>query len=271
MTPRVRFAPSPSGYLHIGGARTALFNWLWAKREGGSLHPPHRGHGPGTAQPGQRPGDPRRPDLARARLGRGPGGRRTPRPVLPERAQAAVPRRGRAADRAGQGLPLLLHQGGARPASAPSSRRATRRRSSSTRARAASGTTSRTSPHVVRFKSPRTGSTDFVDKVFGEIRTPNEEQQDFVHRAHRRLSALQPGRRRGRPRDGDHAWSPGGATTSATRPSRSCSTGPSAGSAPEFAHLPMMLSPEGREAQQAPRRRWRCRTTGTAATRPWAS
>ena len=33
--PRVRFAPSPTGYLHVGGARTALFNWLYARWEGG--------------------------------------------------------------------------------------------------------------------------------------------------------------------------------------------------------------------------------------------
>ena len=35
MAPRVRFAPSPTGYLHVGGARTALFNWLFARRQGG--------------------------------------------------------------------------------------------------------------------------------------------------------------------------------------------------------------------------------------------
>ncbi len=35
MLPRVRFAPSPTGYLHVGGARTALFNWLFARRHGG--------------------------------------------------------------------------------------------------------------------------------------------------------------------------------------------------------------------------------------------
>lgn len=35
--PRVRFAPSPTGYLHVGGARTALFNWLFARREGGTM------------------------------------------------------------------------------------------------------------------------------------------------------------------------------------------------------------------------------------------
>ena len=32
-----RFAPSPTGYLHVGGARTALFNWLWARRRGGTF------------------------------------------------------------------------------------------------------------------------------------------------------------------------------------------------------------------------------------------
>jgi glutamyl-tRNA synthetase len=37
MTIRVRFAPSPTGYLHVGGARTALFNWLFARREGGQF------------------------------------------------------------------------------------------------------------------------------------------------------------------------------------------------------------------------------------------
>src|SRR5687768_16204532 len=34
---RVRFAPSPTGFLHVGGARTALFNWLWARHSGGTL------------------------------------------------------------------------------------------------------------------------------------------------------------------------------------------------------------------------------------------
>ena len=34
---RVRFAPSPTGYLHVGNARTALFNWLLARGQGGSF------------------------------------------------------------------------------------------------------------------------------------------------------------------------------------------------------------------------------------------
>jgi glutamyl-tRNA synthetase len=37
MTVRTRFAPSPTGYLHIGGVRTALFNWLFARRHGGAF------------------------------------------------------------------------------------------------------------------------------------------------------------------------------------------------------------------------------------------
>src|SRR5688572_26771992 len=35
--PRLRFAPSPTGYLHVGGARTALFNWLFARKHGGQF------------------------------------------------------------------------------------------------------------------------------------------------------------------------------------------------------------------------------------------
>ncbi|GAH99865.1 unnamed protein product [marine sediment metagenome] len=34
---RVRFAPSPTGYLHIGSARTAFFNWLYATKTGGKF------------------------------------------------------------------------------------------------------------------------------------------------------------------------------------------------------------------------------------------
>src|ERR1041385_8304400 len=37
MTVRVRFAPSPTGHLHVGGARTAIFNWPFARHAGGTL------------------------------------------------------------------------------------------------------------------------------------------------------------------------------------------------------------------------------------------
>ena len=51
MVPRVRFAPSPTGYLHVGGARTALFNWLFARRHGGTFCCASR-----TPTPSDRPG-----------------------------------------------------------------------------------------------------------------------------------------------------------------------------------------------------------------------
>ena len=38
MTVRTRFAPSPTGYLHLGGARTALFSWLYAIKHGGQFN-----------------------------------------------------------------------------------------------------------------------------------------------------------------------------------------------------------------------------------------
>ncbi len=54
MTSRVRFAPSPTGLLHIGGARTALFNYLFAKHTGGEfllrIEDTDKG-GPGMARP----------------------------------------------------------------------------------------------------------------------------------------------------------------------------------------------------------------------------
>ena len=37
MTLRMRFAPSPSGYLHIGNVRSTLFTWLWCKSQGGKF------------------------------------------------------------------------------------------------------------------------------------------------------------------------------------------------------------------------------------------
>src|SRR6202041_2805269 len=37
MAPRVRIAPSPTGYFHVGSARTALFNWLYARQHGGTF------------------------------------------------------------------------------------------------------------------------------------------------------------------------------------------------------------------------------------------
>ena len=68
---RARFCPSPTGTPHVGLARTALFNWAFARHHGGTLRLPHRGHRRRARLRGVLPGDPRRDELARAGLGRG--------------------------------------------------------------------------------------------------------------------------------------------------------------------------------------------------------
>ena len=83
---RLRFAPSPTGHLHVGNARTALFNWLLARGQRRDVRAAHRGHRSGAVHARVRAHDPRRPALARAGLGRGPGSRRRPWPVPTVRA-----------------------------------------------------------------------------------------------------------------------------------------------------------------------------------------
>ena len=108
--PRVRFAPSPTGYLHVGGARTALFNWLYARRNGGDVRPAHRRHRHRALVGGDGDGHPRRDALARPRLGRGPREGRRARPVLPVAAARSLPRDGRAPGRERARVLLLLRR-----------------------------------------------------------------------------------------------------------------------------------------------------------------
>ena len=114
MSTRVRFAPSPTGYLHIGGVRTALFNWLWARQDRRHLRPSHRGHRPGAEHAGEPAGHPRLARVARPRLGRGARRRRNARPVHADGAARHLQGVERAPHRGEEGLPLLLHEGGAR-------------------------------------------------------------------------------------------------------------------------------------------------------------
>ena len=101
-----RFAPSPTGFLHIGGARTALFNWLYARHTGGKMllriEDTDRERSTEPAIGAILDG----PEMARARVGR--------RAALPVRARRAPPRGGRAAARRRQGLSLLRDAGRAR-------------------------------------------------------------------------------------------------------------------------------------------------------------
>ncbi len=243
MAPRVRFAPSPSGYLHIGGARTALFNWLWARSQGGSfiLRVEDTDQERSSIESVQAILD------SMKWLGldwdEGPlvGGECGPYFQSERRSHYhdAVQRliaEGRAyrcyctredLDRARGELKArnpkaqFVYPGTCRDR-----------------------TDQPDLPHVVRFKSPREGVVRFDDKVFGTIVTPNKELQDFVllrsdgfplynlaavvddHLM--RISLVARGR--------DHI----GNTPQQLLLYEALGWEP-----PEFAHLPMMLSPKG--------------------------
>jgi glutamyl-tRNA synthetase len=178
MAPRLRFAPSPSGYLHIGGARTVLFNWLWARQQGGTF----------VLRIEDTDQERSSLDSVRAILDalkwlgldwdEGPevGGPKAPyfqserRHLYRELAEQLI-REGKAyrCDLTKDELEQLradfkaknpkgefVYRGPVRECKDPSK------------------------PHVIRFRTPREGSTDFKDKVFGHISTPNSEQPDFV-------------------------------------------------------------------------------------------
>ncbi len=83
---RVRFAPSPTGSLHIGSARTALFNYLFARRTGGAFVLRIEDTDVARSERRHEESILRRPGVARPPLGRGPGRRRPVRAVPAERA-----------------------------------------------------------------------------------------------------------------------------------------------------------------------------------------
>lgn len=179
MPVRVRFAPSPSGYLHIGGARTALFNWLWAKNQGGQFILRVEDT------------DEERSSIESVRaivdalrwLGldwdEGPevGGKYGPyfQSDRKDRYRAAAEQMiasghayrcyctkeeldaQRALLKANNPKAQFVYPGTCR-----------------------NRTDEPNKPYVVRFKSPAEGSTDFSDLVFGQVSTPNSQQQDFV-------------------------------------------------------------------------------------------
>ncbi|MEB2310640.1 MAG: glutamate--tRNA ligase [Sorangiineae bacterium] len=241
--PRLRFAPSPSGYLHIGGARTALFNWLWARSQGGSF----------ILRIEDTDQERSSLDSVRAILDsmkwlgldwdEGPevGGPHGPyfqseRKALYREATETLISRG------------LAYRCYCTKEALDAQRAALKERDPKAQFVYPGTCRDRTDtpdqPFVVRFKSPESGSTDFVDKVFGAISTPNASQQDFVlvrtdgyplynlaavvddHAMGITLVA------RGR----DHI----GNTPQQVLLYRAFGWEP-----PEFAHLPMMLSPKG--------------------------
>ena len=243
MTVRVRFAPSPTGYLHIGGVRTALFNWLWAKKNKGVfvLRIEDTDQERSTAESvavildsmkwlglawdeGPGVGGPHGPYTQMERLS-----------LYEEHAEKLIA--ARKAYRCYCTKEELDAQRAALKARDP---KAQFRYPGTCRNR----TDQPDKPYVVRFVVPESGSVRYVDKVFGEVVTPNAAQQDFV--------LLRS--------DGVPLYNFGavvddvtmGITLVARGRDHMVNTPPQimlyealGAATPEFAHLPMMLAPNG--------------------------
>jgi glutamyl-tRNA synthetase len=243
MKPRLRFAPSPSGYLHIGGVRTALFNWLWARKTGGSF----------ILRVEDTDQERSSIDSVRAILDamtwlglnwdEGPevGGEYGPY-FQSERKQLYR-----------DTVERLIREGHAYRCYCTKEELDAQREALKARDPKAAFVYPRTcrertdqpdQPYAVRFKSPDQGSTDFVDKVFGPIRTPNASQQDFVLMRSDgfplyNLAATVDDHAMGMTvvaRAREHI----GNTPQQLLLYRALGWDP-----PEFAHLPLMLSPKG--------------------------
>lgn len=177
--PRLRFAPSPTGYLHIGGVRTALFNWLWARKTGGTfvLRIEDTDQERSTSESRQVIFDSLR--WLGIDWDEGPevGGDFGPY-TQSERLDIYRAH----ADR-------LIAAGKAYRCYCTKEELDAEREALKARDPKATFKYPRTClgkpddpsrPHVVRFKAPDEGEIVYVDKVFGEVRTPNSAQQDFV-------------------------------------------------------------------------------------------
>ena len=172
----VRFAPSPTGFLHIGGARTAIFNWLFAKKHGGVFY--LRIEDTDQARSGE--------EMTRAILdslrwlgiewqgeplrqsSRFPEYRKWAQQLVGEgkayRCFCSSKRLDEARERAQAEKKNFRYDGACRELSADESQR-----------RATSG-----EPFVTRFIVPQSGATSFDDQVHGEVAFNNSALDDFV-------------------------------------------------------------------------------------------
>lgn len=241
--PRVRFAPSPSGYLHIGGARTALFNWLWAKQQGGSF----------LIRIEDTDQDRSSIESVRAILDslrwlgidwdEGPEVGGPHEPYFQSERKAHYK----------QVVEELIACGKAYRCYCTNEELNAQREALKAQDPKAQfvypGTCRDRSdqpdlPYAVRFKSPKSGATSFDDMVFGTITTPNDTQQDFVLVRPNGLPLYNLGAvvddhvmeitlvARGR----DHIGN---------TPQQVMLYEAMGWEKPQFAHLPMMLSPKG--------------------------
>ncbi len=175
-TVRVRFAPSPTGYLHVGGARTALFNWLFARHSGGVL----------ILRIEDTDVDRSKPELVNAILESMEwlGLNWDEGPLHQSERLERYRELATELERLGHAYPCFCtaEELQARRAKAEAERRAwkydgtCRNLPDSERQRlCAAGR-----PWALRFRVPETGRTSFDDKVFGRIEVENRDIEDFV-------------------------------------------------------------------------------------------
>ncbi len=241
--PRLRFAPSPTGYLHIGGVRTALFNWLWARNTGGTFVLRIED----TDQ--ERSTDESREIILDGLrwLGlewdEGPGVGGAHGPYMQTERLALYKEYAEKLIASGHAFRCYCTK-----EELDAQREALKKQDPKAQFKYPGTCRNRTDQpdkkYVVRFKAPREGSVTYVDKVFGEVTTPNVENQDFVIM-------------RG---DGIPLYNFGavvdditmGITLVARGRDHMINTPPQillyealGAKVPEFAHLPMMLAPNG--------------------------
>ncbi len=177
--PRLRFAPSPTGYLHIGGVRTALFNWLWARHTGGAfvLRIEDTDQERSTPQSKQVILDSLRwlgidwdegPEVGGDH---GPYEQMQRLSLYAEWAERLI-----AEKKAYRCYCTKAELDAQREALKKADPRAQFKYPGTCRNR----TGKPDQPSVVRFMTDTAGEVVYVDKVFGEVRTPNKELQDFV-------------------------------------------------------------------------------------------
>ena len=179
MPSRVRFAPSPTGYLHIGGVRTALFNWLWAKKTGGSfvLRIEDTDQERSTSESVRIIVDSLRwlglawdegPDVGGAF---GPYTQMERLAIYDEHARRLI-----AGGKAYRCYCTREELEAARAALKARDPKATFHYPGTCRDRKDEPDR----PFVVRLRVPEQGVVRYVDRVFGEVTTPNAAQQDYV-------------------------------------------------------------------------------------------
>ncbi len=179
-SPRLRFAPSPTGYLHIGGVRTALFNWLWARKNKGAFVLRIED----TDQ--ERSTDESRQIILDAMTWLGLGWDEGPGVGGAHGPYTQMERLGLYKEYAEK----LIASGHAfrcycTKEELDAQRAALKKKDSKAQFKYPGTCRNRTDQpadkkFVVRFKAPTDGEVTYVDKVFGEVTTPNVENQDFV-------------------------------------------------------------------------------------------